>query len=382
MYALTNCIIYTTDAILVEHAVIIDNELIKSITPITELNPDISCIDLQGQNLSPGFIDLQLNGCGGVMFNGSETQQTLSIMQAANLRSGTTSFLPTFITDSDARMKLALNVVRGYMDTHKNEVLGLHLEGPFINKEKKGIHRAEFIREPNNDIIDLICANADIVCQITIAPEKTPNSAIQQLSAAGIVVSIGHSNGTYQEATTAIKYGVSSATHLFNAMSSITGREPGIVGAVYDNNLYAGIIVDGFHVDYVNVRLSKKIMGEKLILVTDATAPAGAKASQFENQFDFVGTTVYYKNGKCVGEDGTLGGSAVTMIESIEQCVKFVGIPLNEAIRMATLYPAKAISVDHKLGSITPNKIANLCIFNENFKVTATVVNGDYSEIN
>ena len=379
MYALTNCVIYTTESILIDHAVIIENELVKSIIPINELPYDTRCIDLNGNNLTPGFIDLQLNGCGGVMFNGAETQQTLLTMQAANLKSGTTSYLPTFITDSDERMKKALDVVREYMQITDNEVLGLHLEGPYINLVKKGIHRAEFIREPNTEMIDLICANADIISQITLAPEMTPDNVIAQLSNAGIVVSLGHSNGTYQQATNAIKHGASCATHLFNAMSSITGREPGIVGAVYDNNIYAGIIVDGFHVDYVNVRLSKKIMGDKLILVTDATAPAGADIERFSNQFDFVGTTVYYKDGKCFGEDGTLGGSAVTMIESIQQCVKFVGIPLDEAIRMATLYPAKAISVNHKLGSIHSGKIANLAIFNNDYQVTGTVVNGIYT---
>lgn len=378
MYALTNCVIYTTESILIDHAVIIENELIKAIIPINELPSDTYYIDLNGYNLTPGFIDLQLNGCGGVMFNGAETQQTLLIMQAANLKSGTTSYLPTFITDSDERMKKALDVVRNYMQTTDNEVLGLHLEGPYINSAKKGIHRAEFIREPSVAMIDLICANSDIISQITLAPEMTPNEIIRQLSNAGIVVSLGHTNATYQQATAAIKNGASFATHLFNAMSSITGREPGVVGAVYDNDIYAGIIVDGFHVDYANVRLSKKIMGDKLILVTDATAPAGADIDLLGNQFDFVGTTVYYKNGKCFGEDGTLGGSAVTMIESIEQCVKFINIPLDEAIRMATLYPAKAMSVDHKLGSIHTGKVANLAIFNNDYKVTGTVVNGIY----
>ena len=377
MYAFINCIIYTTESILIDHAVVIENELIKAIVPISELaelTPNIHCIDLNGDNLAPGFIDLQLNGCGGVMFNGAETEQTLAIMQAANLKSGTTSYLPTFITDSDAGIKRALDVVRRYIQTTPNEVLGLHLEGPYINIEKKGIHRAEFIRKPNSEMIDLICANADIISQITLAPENTPNQIIKQLSNAGIVVSLGHSNGTYQQAKTAIDYGASSATHLFNAMTSITGRDPGVVGAVYDNDIYAGIIVDGFHVDYANVRISKKIMGDKLILVTDATAPAGADI----NQFNFVGTTVYYKDGKCFGEDGTLGGSAVTMIESIEQCVKFVGIALDEAIRMATIYPAKSISVDNKLGSIHSGKIANLAIFSNNYQVTGTVVNGIY----
>lgn len=372
MYALTNCTIYTTESILSDHAVIIENDLIKAVLPTVELDQALPIVDLNGANLSPGFIDLQLNGCGGVMFNGAETQQTLEIMQAANLKSGTTSFLPTFITDADTGMKRALNVARHYMDNKPNEVLGLHLEGPYISVEKKGIHRPEFIRKPDSDMINLICENSDIVSQVTLAPENSPNEVIQQLSAAGIVVSLGHTNATYAQATAAINSGASFATHLFNAMTPISGREPGVVGAVYDNDIYAGIIVDGFHVAYENIRISKKIMGDKLVLVTDATAPAGADIEQF----DFVGTTVYYKDGKCFGADGTLGGAAVTMIESIEQCVKLVGIALDEAIRMATLYPAKAISVEHKLGSIRAGNIANLAIFNNDYKVTGTVVNG------
>lgn len=374
MYAVSNCTIYTTESILINHAVIIENELIKSITPVAEIANNIEIIDLNGANLSPGFIDLQLNGCGGVMFNGAETQQTLETMQIANLKSGTTSYLPTFITDKNEGMVRAIKVTREYINKTPNEVLGLHLEGPYINQAKKGIHRQAFIRQADPETVELICANADIIKKVTLAPEKVPTDIIKQLSKSGIVVSLGHTNATYQQASEAIIHGASCATHLFNAMTSITGREPGVVGAVYDNNIYAGIIVDGFHVAYENIRLSKKIMGEKLILVTDATAPAGAEIEEF----DFVGTTVYYKDGKCFGQDGTLGGSAVTMIESIEQCVKFVGIALDEALRMATLYPAKVIKVDSKLGSISAGKIANLAIFNNDFKITGIVVNGRY----
>lgn len=374
MYALSNCTIYTTQAILKGQAIVIEGNKIQSIKATSELPPSITTIDLNGANLCPGFIDLQLNGCGGVMFNSAIAEQTLTIMQAANLKSGCTSYLATLITSSDEDIKKALKVARSFINKTTNQVLGLHLEGPFLSLEKKGIHRPELIRKADREMIELICGNADIVKKITLAPENTPVEVIKQLSDAGIVVSLGHSNATYAQAKAAIDNGATCATHLFNAMSSMTGREPGVVGAVYDNDIYAGIIVDGFHVDYANIRISKRIMNEKLLLVTDATAAAAADIKQF----DFVGTSVYYKNGKCIGEDGTLGGSAITMIESIEQCVKFVGIDLAEAIRMATLYPAKAISLADKLGSIAPGKIANLAIFNNNYKVIATVVNGNY----
>tara|TARA_R110001583_G_scaffold21088_5_gene80295 strand:+ start:11259 stop:12392 length:1134 start_codon:yes stop_codon:yes gene_type:complete len=374
MYALTNCTIYGTQSVLTDHALVIENDKIISIKLTSELDANIKKVDLNGANLCPGFIDLQINGCGGVMFNSEISEQTLSIMQATNLKSGCTSYLPTLITSSNEDIKAALNVARRFMDKTANQVLGLHLEGPFISLEKKGVHRPEFIRQPDPDIISLICTNADIVSKVTIAPENFTPEMIKQLHEAGIVVSIGHSNATYAQATTAIEHGASFATHLFNAMSPMTGREPGVIGAIYDHQIYAGIIVDGIHVAYPNVRISKKLLAEKLILVTDATAPVGADIEQF----DFVGTTVYYKDGRCFNADGTLGGAALTMIQAIEKCVKHVDIELAEAIRMATIYPAKAISVDDKLGSIEVGKIANLAIFDNDFNVISTVLNGQY----
>ena len=372
MYALTNCIIYTTEEILTNHAVVVEDDRISSVQPLSSLDPNIKKIDLEGANLCPGFIDLQINGCGGVMFNGDISEQTLEIMQSANLKSGTTSYLPTLITSSNDDMKKALSVARQFMHKKSNEVLGLHLEGPFLSLAKKGIHRAEFVRQPEQKMVDLICASADVVTTITVAPENVSSDVIKQFIKAGINVSIGHSNATYEQAKLAIDSGATMATHLFNAMSSIAGREPGMLGAIYDHNLYAGIIVDGFHVSYPNIRISKRLLGDKLMLVTDATAPVNADI----DQFDFVGTSVYYKEGKCIGKDGTLGGSALTMIDAIKNSVHHVGIELVEAVRMATLYPARAIAVDHKLGSIGLGKIANLTVFNDNYKVTATIVNG------
>ena len=373
MYALTNCTIYTSTSILTDHAVVIENDKIKFIQSLATLDKTLKRIDLKGANLCPGFIDLQINGCGGVMFNGDISEQTLKTMHSANLKSGTTSYLPTLITSSNHDMKKALTVARHFMEKTNNEVLGLHLEGPFLSLAKKGIHRAEFVRKPEQSMVDLICENADIISIVTVAPENVSADVIKQFKNAGIIVSIGHSNATYAQATTAIESGATLGTHLFNAMSLIAGREPGMLGAIYDHHLYAGIIADGFHVSYPNIRMSKKLLGEKLILVTDATAAAGACIEQF----DFVGTTVYYKEGKCVGKDGTLGGSALTMISAIKNSVKYVGIELAEAIRMATLYPARAIAVDHKLGCIEAGKIANLTVFTNDYQVIGTVVNGE-----
>ncbi|CAH1198405.1 N-acetylglucosamine-6-phosphate deacetylase [Vibrio harveyi] len=377
MYALSNCKIYTGSDVLTDHAVIIDNDQIQSVVPVTQLPDGIEVKDLDGANLSPGFIDLQLNGCGGVMLNDEITPETMQIMHEANLKSGCTSFLPTLITSSDEDMRAAITAAREYHNKYQNQSLGLHLEGPYLNVAKKGIHSVDFIRPSDDGMIDLICANADIIAKVTLAPEQNDPEHIARLKAAGIVVSIGHTNATYAEARQGFDAGITFATHLFNAMTPMVGREPGVVGAIYDTpEVYAGIIADGFHVDYANIRIAHKIKGEKLVLVTDATAPAGANI----DHFIFVGKKVYYRDGKCVDENGTLGGSALTMIEAVQNSVEHAGIALEEALRMATLYPATAIGVEERLGRVRKGMVANLTIFDRDFNVKATVVNGQYEQ--
>ncbi|ENM3946445.1 N-acetylglucosamine-6-phosphate deacetylase [Vibrio cholerae] len=377
MYALTNCKIYTGNDVLVKHAVIINGDKIEAVYPIESLPSEMNVVDLNGANLSPGFIDLQLNGCGGVMFNDEITAETIDTMHKANLKSGCTSFLPTLITSSDENMRQAIAAAREYQAKYPNQSLGLHLEGPYLNVMKKGIHSVDFIRPSDDTMIDTICANSDVIAKVTLAPENNKPEHIEKLVKAGIVVSIGHTNATYSEARKSFESGITFATHLFNAMTPMVGREPGVVGAIYDTpEVYAGIIADGFHVDYANIRIAHKIKGEKLVLVTDATAPAGAEM----DYFIFVGKKVYYRDGKCVDENGTLGGSALTMIEAVQNTVEHVGIALDEALRMATLYPAKAIGVDDKLGRIKKGMIANLTVFDRDFNVKATVVNGQYEQ--
>lgn len=375
MYALSNCKIYTGSDVLTDHAVVIENELIKKVCPTSELPEGIEVRDLDGANLSPGFIDLQLNGCGGVMLNDEITAETMQIMHKANLKSGCTSFLPTLITSSDEDMRAVITAAREYHNQYQNQSLGLHLEGPYLNVAKKGIHSVDHIRKSDSEMIELICKNSDLVAKVTLAPELNDPEHIGRLHKAGVVVSIGHTNATYAEARQGFESGITFATHLFNAMTPMVGREPGVVGAIYDTpDVFAGIIADGFHVDYANIRIAHKIKGEKLVLVTDATAPAGADMEYFI----FVGKKVYYQDGKCVDENGTLGGSALTMIEAVQNTVEHAGIALDEALRMATLYPATAIGVESKLGRIKKGMVANLAVFDRDFNVKATVVNGQY----
>ncbi|ENA0609261.1 N-acetylglucosamine-6-phosphate deacetylase [Enterobacter bugandensis] len=377
MYALTHGRIYTGHEILDDHAIVIADGLIERVCPLAELPPEMEQRSLNGAIISPGFIDVQLNGCGGVQFNDSAeavTVETLEIMQKANEKSGCTSYLPTLITSSDDLMKQGIRVMREYLAKHPNQALGLHLEGPWLNMVKKGTHNPDYVRKPDAELVDYMCANADAIAKVTLAPEMTGAEVIGKLAAAGIVVSAGHSNATQKEAKAGFRAGITFATHLYNAMPYITGREPGLVGAILDEpDVYCGIIADGLHVDYTNIRIAKRLKGDKLCLVTDATAPAGANIEQFI----FAGKTIYYRNGLCVDENGTLSGSALTMIEGVRNLVEHCGIALDEALRMATLYPARAIGVNKQLGGIAPGMVANLTAFTHDYKIIKTIVNGN-----
>ncbi|WP_428945555.1 N-acetylglucosamine-6-phosphate deacetylase [Pantoea sp. FN060301] len=377
MYALTNGRLYTGHEILDNHAVVIANGLIERVCTLEELPAGVTVRDVNGALIAPGFIDVQLNGCGGVQFNDDPSAistETLDIMQKANEKSGCTSFLPTLITSSDALMKRAVDVMRSYLAQNANKALGLHLEGPWLNPLKKGTHNPDLIRKPNQELVDYLCANADVITKITLAPEQVESHFIRQLSEAGIVISCGHSHATWDEARRGMNAGISFATHLYNAMPTITGREPGLIGALFDSpDIYCGIIADGLHVHYANVRNAKRIKGDKLVLVTDATAPAGASI----DQFIFAGKTIYYRDGLCVDENGTLSGSALTMIEAVANSVEHAGISLDESLRMATLYPARAMGVEKTLGSIEAGKVANLTLFTRDYKIIQTIVNGD-----
>ncbi|MDA5498767.1 N-acetylglucosamine-6-phosphate deacetylase [Yersinia aleksiciae] len=377
MYALTHGRIYTSHEVLDNHAVVVADGLIERICPVDELPAGIEIRDLGGAILAPGFIDVQLNGCGGVQFNDSLeaiSEETLDIMQRANEKSGCTSFLPTLITSSDEFMKHAVDVMRSYLQKNQHQALGLHLEGPYLNPLKKGTHNPAFIRKPTAEMVDYLCANADVITKFTLAPEMVDAKYIQQLTEAGILVSAGHSNATYKQARKGFAAGIRFATHLYNAMPYISGREPGLIGAIFDTHeVYTGVIADGLHVDWANIRTAKHLKGDKLVLVTDATAPAGAEI----DQFIFAGKTIYYRDGLCVDENGTLSGSALTMIEAVKNSVEHVGIALDEVLRMATLYAARAIGVDKQLGSIEVGKVANLTAFTRDYKITKTIVNGN-----
>lgn len=379
MFALSDCQIFDGQQRRQDMALLISEGKITALLPDRQLPLSLPRYPLGGALVSAGFIDLQLNGCGGVMFNTDISQTTLAKMQCTNLASGTTSFLPTLITSCDHDIKQAINAVSAYMAEYQYQVLGLHLEGPYINVERKGIHPAPHIRPLDKSMLALLCQHAAVIAKVTIAPECHSAAQIQQLANAGILVALGHTAASYEQAMAGIKAGIGFATHLYNAMSPTSnGRTPGVVGAVYDSPaLYAGIIVDGIHVHPANIRLAHQVMKDKLCLVTDGTAAAGAPPELSE--FDFCGTKVFIRDGQCVDEQGTLGGSSLTMIEGVRNLVSLAGLPLEEALRMASLYPARALGMSDVLGSIAPGKVANLVILNNQLEVCNTLVQGQVS---
>ncbi|CAM3553687.1 N-acetylglucosamine-6-phosphate deacetylase [Vibrio aerogenes CECT 7868] len=379
MYALYHCELLTGYQKFTDTAVIIDDGKIHALIKESGLPDDIQRFDLKGNRLTAGFIDLQLNGCGGVMFNTSPTADTLAHMHQTNLQTGTTSFLPTLISDTDEVIHEAVGATRTYMTQHQYQVLGMHLEGPFTNPVRKGIHPEDQLRHPSDQMIEWLVQQEKWVKKVTLAPEVNQSLHIRKLAEAGIIVSLGHSAATYEEAMSGFDQGITFATHLFNAMTSIeNGRSPGVVGAVFDrNNIYAGIIADGYHVHWSNIKMAKKLMADRLCLVTDATAAATPPRGM--TQFDFCGTPVFLENGKCIDEKGTLGGSALTMNEGIKLLVEQAGIPQEEAFRMATLYPARAIGMDHLIGAIQPGMVANLTITDPHYQVINTIVNGQWT---
>ncbi|NOH63151.1 N-acetylglucosamine-6-phosphate deacetylase [Vibrio sp. RE88] len=370
-YALININVFTGEETLHHHAIVIDNNQIVSVTPMEALPDGLTTIDGQGQLACPGFIDLQLNGCGGVLFNTDIRYQTLATMNRTNLRSGTTQFLPTLITSEASHMKKAVETLNSASQAENDGILGLHLEGPFINAEKKGAHNQSHIRELDESTLAYLLENQQHIRLITLAPECNTTDVTDRLAQAGMHVALGHTNATYQQL--AKHPNVTMATHLYNAMSPLNSREPGAVGYVLDNALHAGIIVDGIHCDYVNVRLAHRLLQEKLFLVTDAVTPAGTDMTEF----DMAGTPAFVTDGRCHYQDGTIAGAAITMIEGVRNLVRHVGLPLDTALKMASRYPAEAIGIDDRYGRLEAGYFANIALLDDKLEVNATIQMGE-----
>jgi N-acetylglucosamine-6-phosphate deacetylase len=319
-------------------------------------------IDLQGKILAPAFIDLQIYGGNGALFGEFPTVKALEMTYNYCLSGGAAHFMPTVATHSEAVIFAAIDAVKAYWQQGGKGVLGLHLEGPFINAKKRGAHLIEFVREDPSvsDVKKLLKYGKGVVKMMTIAPEIVSDEVIELLQKNGVVLSIGHSNATFVEAKKAIAKGVHAATHLFNAMSPFQHRELGVVGAIYDDpNICTSVVADGYHVDFQAIRISKTILKERLFLITDAVTEN--LTGQYNHRLD---------GDKYVISDGTLSGSALTMLKAVQNCVEKVGISLEESLRMASLYPARVVHLDRQFGRIKKGFSADFVVFDDGFNMT------------
>lgn len=330
--------------------------------------------DLGGGLLLPGFIDSQVNGGGGVLFNDSPSVEAIRTIGAAHRRFGTTGFLPTLISADLDVVARAIAAVRGAIQAGVPGVLGIHIEGPYLNAARKGVHDPAKLRELDASALGLLTSLREGRTLVTLAPEMTTPQIIEKLVAAGVVVSAGHTNATYAEIEPALRHGLTGFTHLFNAMSQLTGREPGAVGAALsDPGSWCGIIVDGVHTDPVVLRIALKCKPhERFMLVTDAMPSVGTHNGSFELQ----GRRISVKGYICVDEDGTLAGSNIDMASSVRNAMSMLGLPLSEAVRMASQWPAEFLGVARDVGRIAAGYRANLVLADEQLNVIETWIDG------
>lgn len=362
--AFCNGVIYTGKEIISGKALLVKDDKIEGITEVGMLPEDVKKIDCKNSIVGAGLIDLQIYGSGGYLFSNKPSSPALKSIIDSLLSKGTTGFYPTLATNSMEIFHEAIKVVK---ENPHPAVPGLHLEGPYINPVKRGAHIPEYIKRPEKKEVEELLHKANGVIKImTLAPEMCDPEIIKLLIDNGVTVSAGHSNATFEEAVKGFENGITTNTHLFNAMSPIHHRGTGLPGAIYlSKNVYASIIADGIHVDYNTLMISKKIMGERLFLITDAVEEVKKGAYVHVEKED-----------RFTLPDGTLSGSKLTMLKAVQNCVEHATIPLEEALRMASLYPAQVMRLSDR-GKIEPGCKANLTIFSEDYKLKYTVLNGE-----
>lgn len=357
-------------------AVVIEGERIVALVPRREIGRDIALESMpQGAWLAPGFIDVQVNGGGDVLFNEEPTPAAIQAIAAAHRRFGTTALLPTFITDRPERMAAAIAAVETAMGENPS-VLGIHLEGPFISPDRPGVHHPAAIRRPTMEDLDGLTSLSGGVTLVTLAPECALPGFVAALARAGVRVSIGHTMASYEEAKAALAEGATGFTHLFNAMRPLTSREPGPIAAALEGECWYGLIADGVHVHPAMLRLALRGRGRPL-LVTDAMSPVGgAKPS-----FTLYGDAITVRNGRCLRADGTLAGAALDMASAVRNTVRFSGLGLDQVLPMATSHPAAFLGLDRRLGRLAPGFRADLVALDpDGVGVLATWVAGEGGE--
>lgn len=362
--ALINGTIFTGYQQYSQHVLLLDGDRIAGVVSGGEIPSCYHQVDLAGAYVSPGLVDLQIYGAADRLFSQELTVAALQEIEKSLLRQGCTSFNLTLATNTLDVFTQAIEIFR---EAQPRVALGLHLEGPFLNVEKRGAHPAELVKPVKVELLENLLQDSDeIVNMMTVAPELMNTESLHYLHERGVLVSAGHSNATFQESIRAFNQGIGAATHLWNAMSSLHHRDLGLPGAVMqDERVSASIIVDGIHVSYPTVKLSKALMGERLFLITDAVTTCRKGIYQHAFNGDHFALP-----------DGTLSGSALTMLGAVQNCVEQVGISLEESLRMATLYPARLMK-RRDIGNLEAGSLANILAFDQQFKVKSVWFEGD-----
>jgi N-acetylglucosamine-6-phosphate deacetylase len=355
--------IFTGHEWLNDHAVVIRNDKIEAVVPRTDTGSSNNVKHFDDGFIVPAFLDIQVYGAAKKLLAIYPEAETLQLMYEEFVRQGTCLFLPTLATNTIDVFKKGIHAVREYWKQKGKGVFGLHLEGPWLNKVKKGAHVKEWIHSPTvEEVKDLLEYGKDVIKMITIAPEVCSDEVIELILSHNIILSAGHSNATYDEAINGFNKGISAVTHLYNAMSSLQHRRPGLVGATFNHSkVKASIIPDGYHVDYAAISIAKKIMGERLFVITDAVAETNTGPYQHQLAGDKY---------EC---NGVLSGSALSMHKAFKNLVQHAGINVEEALRMCSLYPAQVLGCDDQYGRIVPHAAGQFLILNKQLDLVEVI---------
>ena len=354
-------------------AVIVEGSRILAVVPRDAVPANMPRHALRdGAWLVPGFIDVQVNGGGDVLFNEDPTPDGIRAIAAAHRRYGTTALLPTLITDTPDTMLSALEAVEALVDKEPS-ILGIHLEGPFLSPQRPGVHAVRHIRTPSNEDLALLAAPRRSVTVVTLAPERVPAGFIRALAGAGVRVCLGHSMASYADTRAAMAEGLSGFTHLFNAMPGLGSRDPGpIAAALESESAWFGVIVDGVHVHPATLRLALRGLARPM-LVTDAMPPVGGRRIGFK----LYGEDIMVQDGRCTRQDGTLAGSVLDMASALRNCVRLLDVRLETALRFVSTNPTEFLGLGHWLGRLAPGYRADMVALDPvGIEVLATWVAG------
>jgi N-acetylglucosamine-6-phosphate deacetylase len=377
---LTGCRIFTGDEVLTDRSVVVRDGVVVGLPSTRDTPLAVGAVDLGGRWVSPGFIDLQVNGGGDVLFNDDPTVAAIERIVDAHRRLGTTDVLLTFVTAPVPAMVRAGEAVREAIAQQVDGVLGIHFEGPLINPARAGAHDAGLARTtPDDEVLAALTAPTGGATLVTLAPEVVPPGFVETLVDHGIKVAAGHTDATADEVARAADEGLDAATHVWNVMRPPTAREPGTVGAVLaDPRIRCGLIADGHHVSWPTLQVSLRALGaRRAFLVTDAMPPLGGTATSFR----LGGHRVEVHGDRCTTDDGRLAGSMLDLASAVRNVVRHAGVPIEDALRMVTRTPAEALGVADRRGRVAAGRPARLTIFDDDLHVSAVVVDGALTDV-